>query len=231
MASRPWDVAAAQRLRYRVFAEELGARLPSAAEAVDRDEFDAFCEHLILRDRQTNEVVGTYRILPETAAARIGRFYSAGEFDLGGIAALPRLVEIGRACVHPAYRTGAALAVLLAGLARHIRAAGHEYVMGCASIPVGDDPGAAATLCRRLVRDYASPPEWRAYPYHAFDVRTSGDPESIPLPTLLRAYLRMGAYVCGEPAWDDAFRTADLLILLPMARLNERYTQRLLRAA
>jgi len=231
LAHDPSDITAAQRLRYRVFAQELGARLPTAAEAVDRDEFDTHCEHLILRDRLTNEVVGTYRILADTAAARIGRFYSAKEFDLGEILALPRLVEVGRACVHPAYRTGTALALLLAGLAKHIRAAGHEYVMGCASIPVGDDPAPAATLCRRLVRDHSSPPAWRVYPYRTFDVRSPDDAESIAVPTLLRAYLRMGAYVCGEPAWDDAFRTADLLILLPMARLNERYTQRLLRAA
>ena len=225
------DVAAAQRLRYRVFAEELGADLPSAADAVDRDEFDPHCEHLILRDRLTDEVVGTYRILPEAGAARIGRFYSAGEFDLGGIVALPRLVEVGRACVHPAYRTGTALALLLAGLARHIRSAGYEYVMGCASIPTGDDPGPAAALCRRLLREHSSPPEWRVHPHHPFDVRTPDDGHEMPLPTLLRAYVRMGAWVCGEPAWDDAFRTADLLILLPIARLNERYTQRLLRAA
>ena len=225
------DVVAAQRLRYRVFAEELGARLPSAAEALDRDEFDAHCEHLILRDRLTDAVVGTYRILRNTAAAPNGGFYSAAEFDLGGIAALPRVVEVGRACVHPDYRTGTALAVLLAGLARHIKTAGDEYVIGCASIPVGEEPGPVAGLCRRLVRDHASPPEWRVYPYHAFDVRTARESETMPPPTLLRAYLRMGAYVCGEPAWDDAFRTADLLILLPVARLNERYTQRLLRAA
>jgi len=222
---------AAQRLRYRVFAEELGARLPSAAQAVDRDEFDAHCEHLILRDRLTDEVVGTYRILRDTAAARSGGFYSAAEFDLGGICALPRLVEVGRACVHPDYRTGTALAVLLAGLAKHIRTAGDEYVMGCASITVGEDPSPAAALCRRLVREHACPPEWRVHPYHAFDVRRGRDCEGMSPPTLLRAYLRMGAYVCGEPSWDDAFRTADLLVLLPMARLNERYTQRLLRAA
>src|SRR5262245_58318634 len=84
LARGPGDAAAAQRLRFRVFAEELGARVPSAADGVDRDEFDAHCEHLILRDRLTAEVVGTYRILSDTAAARVGRFYSAGEFDLGG---------------------------------------------------------------------------------------------------------------------------------------------------
>jgi putative hemolysin len=225
------DVLAAQRLRYRVFGEELGARLPSAPERLDRDEFDSHCEHLILRDHETGEVVGTYRILTATAAARLGRFYAGDEFELGGILRLPNVVEVGRACVDPAYRTGTALALLLAGLAKYIRSAGHEYVIGCASIPIEVDPGPAAALCRRLVREYASPPAWRACPRHAFDVRPADDVPEMPVPTLLRAYLRMGAYVCGEPAWDDAFRTADLMILLPVMRLNERYTQRLLRAA
>jgi len=231
LASDASDVEAAQRLRYRVFAEEMGAKVPTAAEGVDRDDFDAHCEHLLLRDRLTHEVVGTYRILPADAAARIGRFYAAGEFDLGRLPDLPKLVEVGRACIHPDHRNGTALALLLAGLAKHIRTAGHEHVMGCASIHVGDDPGAASLLCRDLLRDHPSPPEWRAFPHHRFDVRTTDRGERIALPTLLRGYLRMGAYVCGEPAWDDAFRTADLLVLLPMARLNERFAQRLLRAA
>jgi len=231
LASHPDEVAAAQRLRYRVFAEEMGARLPSAAEGVDRDEFDDHCEHLLLRDRLTHEVVGTYRILPAAAAARVGRFYAAGEFDLGSMPDLPGLVEVGRACVHADYRSGTALALLLAGLAKHIRTAGYQYVMGCASIHVGEDPGAAAILCSDLLREHMSPPEFRVSPHHRFDVRAADRGERLALPTLLRGYLRMGAYICGEPAWDDAFRTADLLVLLPMARLNERYAQRLLRAA
>ena len=231
LASHAGDVAAAQRLRYRVFAEEMGAQLPTAPEGVDRDEFDAYCEHLLLRDRLTHEVVGTYRILSAAAAARIGRFYAAGEFDLGRIRGLPELVEVGRACIHADHRNGTALALLLSGLAKHVRTAGYQYVMGCASIHVGDDPGAAAILCRSLLRDHLSPPEWRVYPRHRFDVRVPDGAARVALPTLLRGYLRMGAYVCGEPAWDDAFRTADLLVLLPMARLNERYAQRFLRAA
>jgi putative hemolysin len=231
LAARAEDLAAAQRLRYRVFAEELGARLPTAADGVDRDEFDAHCEHLLLRNRLTREVVGTYRLLPPEGAARVGRLYAAAEFDLGDVAALPNLVEIGRACVQREYRSGMALALLLAGLARHIRARGYAYVMGCASLHVGDDPGGAALLCRDLVRDHAAPPGWRVRPRHPFDVRTSARGEPMPLPALLRGYLRLGALVCGEPAWDDAFRTADLVFLLPVARMNARYADRLRRAA
>jgi len=231
LASHAGEVVAAQRLRYRIFAEEMGAHVPTAAEGVDRDEFDAHCEHLLLRDQLTHEVVGTYRILPAAAAARVGRFYSADAFDLGRITELPNLVEVGRACIHPEYRSGTALAVLLAGLANHIWTAGYEYVMGCASIHVGTDPAGAGILCRDLLRNHASPLAWRVRPRHPFDVSTRERGEPLPVPTLLRGYLRMGAYVCGEPAWDDAFRTADLLVLLPLTRLDARYAQRLLRAA
>src|SRR5262245_32344458 len=144
LAGDPADVVAAQRLRFHVFAEEMGARLSTAAEGGDRDGFDAYCDHLLLRERATQAVVGTYRILPDTAAARVGRFYAAAEFDLGRIPALPRLAEVGRACIHPDYRTGAALGTLLAGLAGYIRDACYEYVIGCARIPVDAAPGPAA---------------------------------------------------------------------------------------
>ena len=225
------DVRAAQRLRYRVFAEELGARLPADAGGVDRDAFDEHCDHLLLRERGSGTVVGTYRLLPADRALRAGGFYSATEFDLGRLPTLPALVEIGRACVLPAYRSGSALATMLGGLARHIRARGYQHVIGCASIHAHGDLARTAALCDRLVREHASPAEWRVRPYRRFDVRPGrGRPEA-PTPGLLRGYLRMGARVCGPPAWDDDFGTADLLLLLPMARLTERFSNRFLRAA
>jgi putative hemolysin len=225
------DVRAAQRLRYGVFAGEMGARLPSAAEGIDRDEFDAHCQHLLLRDRVTSEVVGTYRVLSAEGAATLGGFYSATEFDLGRVASLPGLVEVGRACLDPRYRSGTALAVMLAGLARHLRETGCEYVIGCASIHVGHDLAGAARLTSQLVDDHLSPPQWRVRPFHRFDVRPPSIGPEPPVPALLRGYLRMGAYVCGDPAWDEDFGTADLLLLLPMSRMSRRYTHRFLRAA
>jgi putative hemolysin len=225
------DVHAAQRLRYGVFAGELGARLQSAAEGIDRDEFDAHCQHLLLRDRLTNEVVGTYRVLSAEGAEALGGFYSATEFDLGRVASLPGLVEVGRACLHPSYRSGTALAVMLAGLARHLRESGCEYVIGCASIHVGHDLAGAARLTSQLVDEHLSPPQWRVHPLRRFDVRPPASGADTPVPALLRGYLRMGAFVCGDPAWDEEFGTADLLLLLPMSRMNRRYTHRFLRAA
>lgn len=223
------EIREAQRLRHRVFAEELGAHLESAAEQLDRDPFDAYCEHLLVRSRDTGEVVGTYRILTAAQARLAGGFYSEREFDLGRIPALPRVVEVGRACVHPAHRGGAVLGLLWAALAQHFRVHGHEHVIGCASLPARTDPEGASAICARLLRDHATPPQWRARPRHPFNAPPTDAVARIP--TAIRGYLHMGAAVCGEPAWDADFGTADLLLHLPIARMSERFAHRLLRAA
>src|SRR5262245_15001714 len=110
MAREPHEIEAAQRLRYRVFGEELGAVLPSAASGLDQDAFDPFCDHLLVRDPTCGEVVGTYRILPAERARAAGGFYTATEFDLGRLVELPGLVELGRACIDPRFRNGSVLA-------------------------------------------------------------------------------------------------------------------------
>jgi len=150
LAATGADVRAAQQLRYLVFHDELGARLPHAESRLDRDRFDTWCDHLIVRDGQDGPVVGTYRMLPGQAARRLGSFYSEHEFELGAVRDLPELVEVGRACVHPAYRSGAVITLLWAGLARYLHATGARYVMGCASIPIGARPRTArAALVNR----------------------------------------------------------------------------------
>ena len=112
------DIEEAQRLRYKVFAEEMGARLSTRKAGVDEDIFDPYCDHLLVRDGDSNEVVGTYRILSPEKARKIGGFYSEGEFDLTRLAHLSdRMVEVGRSCVHPDYRSGAVITLLWAGLA------------------------------------------------------------------------------------------------------------------
>ncbi len=224
-------VRAAQRLRYRVFGEELGAQLASASVGVDEDRFDAFCEHLVVRDVVTGEVVGTYRLLATSAAARAGGFYAETEFHLARIVQLPGLVEVGRACINPAYRDGAVLAFLWSALAKYVEASGFEHVMGCASIPIADDGHGAASLYRRLARDHLSPPEWRVLPRRPLPLERLVEEAEATIPTLLRGYLKMGAYLCGPPAWDEDFRCADVLVLLPMKRMRQRYRAHFLRAA
>jgi putative hemolysin len=145
-----------------------------------------------------------------------------------------RLVEVGRACVDPAHRGGSVIALLLAGLTRFVVARGYDYVIGCASIDVARGAGAAeaADLCRRLMTEHLAPDEWRVVPYTPFHVGAAADGRRVSppdWPPLIKAYLRFGASVCGEPAWDPVFRTADVLMLLPMATMNPRFRARLLR--
>ena len=129
------EIREAQKLRYRVFAGEIGARL-SSLRGIDEDEFDAYCEHLLVRDEASGEVVGTYRILAPEEAQRIGRLYSEREFDLGRLAHLkPCMTEVGRSCIHPAFRNGTVIALLWAGLARYMVRNGYEYLIGCRCRP------------------------------------------------------------------------------------------------
>ncbi len=232
LAQTEADVRAAQRLRYQVFAHELGARLPDRLDALDRDRFDASCEHLLVRDHLTQLVVGTYRILPPWRLAAAGGFYSESEFDLERLAGVrARTVEVGRACVHPDYRHGGVVALLWAGLLRYILGHRLEYVIGCASVPVSDGGHAAATVCRALLRDHLAPACWRVAPRSAFVLEGFDEVAGAEAPALVRAYLRLGAQVCGPPAWDPDFNTADLLMILPVARMNGRYVERFLRAS
>jgi putative hemolysin len=230
IAREPREVEAAQRLRFRVFGEELGAVLPNATSGLDQDGFDPFCDHLLVRDRASCAVVGTYRILPAERASDAGGFYTATEFDLGRLGELPGLVEVGRACIDPRFRNGGVLALLWAGLAAHLRTSGCEHVMGCASLPA-NDPRQAADVCARLLRDHAAPPEWRVTPYRPLPLVGANATTRVALPPLVRGYLRMGAMVCGPPAWDQAFRTADVVMVLPMDRLERRFANRFDRAA
>jgi putative hemolysin len=232
LAETPAEVRQAQRLRYAVFAGEMGARMPSAPLGLDRDRFDAFCDHLIVREQRGGRVVGTYRILPPEGRARAGGWYAAHEFDVSGLeASAHRIIEVGRACVDPAYRRGHAITLLWAGLLRYTLVGGYDHVIGCASLTIEDGGQMAASLCRYLLQHHLAPPAWRVVPRCAFALDVARDIADAPLPALLKGYLRLGAQVCGAPAWDGEFRTADLLMMLPLAQTNPRYVERLLRAA
>lgn len=223
------EVREAQRLRYRVFAEEMGARLPNPASGLDRDLFDPFCEHLLVRDSRTLEVVGTYRLLTPRGARDAGCFYSQTEFDLTRLSHLfDRTVEVGRAAVHPDYRNGSVITLLWAGLARFIEQHGFDYLIGCASIGMADGGHVAASLFRRIGMEHMSPVEWRVFPRNRLPLESLDNTLNVPLPPLLKGYIRLGCYVCGEPAWDSDFNTADLMLILPRALMNPRYSRHFL---
>ncbi len=157
LARNQSEILDAQRLRYRVFAGEMGANLPSRTPGVDHDIYDPYCEHLVVRDKASGDVVGTYRILSPENARQVG-YYSENEFDLTRLQHLrPRLVEIGRSCVHPDYRTGATITLLWSGLAQFMTERGYDYLMGCASISMADGGHAAASLYNRLAVEHLGP--------------------------------------------------------------------------
>lgn len=223
------EIREAQRLRYKVFAEEMGARLSSILPGHDVDLYDPHCDHLLVRDLDSGEVVGTYRILPPGAARRVGSYYSEQEFDLTRLSFLrPRMAELGRSCVHPAHRSGGVIARLWLGLADYMTRYGHQYIVGCASIGMADGGHIAASVYRQLAVRHLAPVEWRATPRTRLPVESLDDGQTAALPPLIKGYTRLGALVCGEPAWDPDFNTADLLMLLPMAQLNRSYARRFL---
>ncbi|MEY4591264.1 MAG: hypothetical protein RIR18_159 [Pseudomonadota bacterium] len=218
------EVLAAQRLRYQVFADEMGASLPTRIPGVDQDVYDPYCQHLVVKNEATDEVVGTYRILTPENANRIG-YYSENEFDLTRLQHLrPRLVEIGRSCVHADYRNGATITLLWAGLAKFMLENKYEYLTGCASIPMHDGGYAAASLYRQL-GEHMSPTEYRVFPRCPLPLEALNHDVKADLPPLIKGYLRAGSWICGEPAWDPDFNTADLPILLPMSKLDQRYAK------
>ena len=227
MAHTLEDLRAFQRLRHQVFVEEMGAKLELAEAGIEQDRFDPFCQHLLVWDVSTGRVVGGYRILTDSQAARAGGFYSETEFDLSRLLAIPgRRVEVGRTCVHPDYRSGSVISLLWSGLARYMLMHRYDFLMGCASIPLHQGTDTIASVWQSVAERHLSPPEWRVFPrlsFDSLDLAAGTTPE--PLPPLLKGYLRLGAQICGEPAFDPAFNVADLFILLSLDRVSARYAR------
>jgi putative hemolysin len=224
------EITEAQRIRFKVFAEEMGAKLPSAATGLDIDRFDEFCDHLLVRDHANNKVVGTYRILPPEQSYNSGGYYSETEFDLSRLMHLrDRMAEVGRSCVHQDYRDGATITQLWAGLADYIGKHGHEYMIGCASVSMSDGGHYAASVYNKVHKLHAAPAEYRVFPHCRLPLESLNQNLDVIVPPLIKGYLRLGAYIAGEPAWDPDFNCADLFILMPVERMNARYAKHFMR--
>lgn len=218
-------VRQAQQLRQQVFGEEFG--LSASADGVDSDACDRYADHVVVRHRTSGEVVGTYRMLTPAAAARAGGNYSDQLFDLRPLRSIqPRLLELGRACVHPEHRNGVVISLLWMGLVAHAREQGLRWLAGCCSVPLADGGVEAARIWATVAEKHLAPPERLVAPRREWVV---GPAERIPereLPALLKAYLRLGAQVCGKPAHDPDFDTADLYVLLDLDAVPQRYLAR-----
>ncbi|WAL65280.1 GNAT family N-acetyltransferase [Amycolatopsis cynarae] len=214
----PGLVRACQELRARVFSAEFG---PTFVTGRDTDEFDEYCDHLAIIDG--GEVVGTYRLL---LPGRSPRLYSEAEFDLGGLAPLrPHLVEIGRSCVDPAHRSGAVINLMWSAMGRYALDAGYRHLAGCTSVSLADGGNAAAATWELVRARHAAPDGLSVVPRHPWIPRPRSPHRDGrgQVPPLLRAYLRIGAAVCGPPAHDPDFEVADFFTLLSFDRMHERY--------
>ena len=231
------EVRAAQRLRFDVFAREMGARLQTSANTAypghDIDLFDDYCEHLLVRDQATREVVGTYRVLTPAQAKRVGTTYTDTEFDLTRLRAMrERMVELGRSCVHKDYRHGGVIMALGGALFEFMRRNRFETMIGCASVPMlhGGAAGghAAASIWNQVRSTHLAPIEHQVYPRRPLPLDQLDGSLPVSPPALLKGYLRLGAKVLGPPAWDPSFNTADLPIMARLEDLPARYRKHFL---
>lgn len=229
------DVLACQRLRYDIFAQEMGANLPTAHLGLDLDGFDAVCDHLLVEEVSTGRVVACTRILTDMVANEVGGYYySDHEFDLTQIRRLQgRVMEIGRTCVDQDYRNGATISVLWSGLAEYMLTHGFDYLMGCASVDASDGGMQAAAIRQHLIeKNLLSESSCRVSPRQAMPtLSTNAAQTEIAWPPLLKAYLRLGAKVCGDPCLDADFNVADFFVLLNVKDLSPRYVKHFLQRA
>lgn len=233
------DVRKAQRLRYRVFSQEMGTSVATlnGAAGLDADAFDPFCDHLLVRlvtddDEEDGELVGTYRVLPPDAARRAGGLYIDTEFDTARLAALrPTAVELGRSCVHPAWRSGGVILTLWGGLCHYMARHRLETMIGCASVGLKDGPQAAMRLWHDLRISHLVDPQWQVRPWKALPLHgdkacldtQEGSRMHAGIPPLIKGYLRCGTKLLGPPALDLAFNTADMPMMLRIGDLTPRY--------
>ncbi len=215
------QIREAQALRYQVFSEELGAQLSTPIALHDIDYYDEFCQHILVKDLATQKIIACTRILTSDKVKQAGSYYSESEFDLTHIHQINgRFIEVGRTCVHAAHRRGSVMNLLWSGLARFTVEHKFDYLMGCASIPLSDNGW--LPLFDKLQEDYGSSKTMRVIPKYPLDKTLFRD-KQVDIPPLLKAYIRLGAKICGEPCWDPHFKVADVFIIVSTEGLQHRY--------
>ncbi|MCK8783253.1 GNAT family N-acetyltransferase [Roseomonas sp. NAR14] len=237
VAASEAEIDAGQALRYRVFYEEMGALPDDEARRTrrDRDEFDAVADHLVVVDHALGEgpesVIGTYRLIRRAAADRIGRFYSASEYDLAPLLAFPgEVLELGRSCIATGYRQGKAMQLMWRGIAAYVFKHRIDLMFGCASLP-GTDPDALAPVLTYLRAQHLAPPALRPralpelyVPMDRLDPATL-DMRAVTaeLPPLVKGYLRLGGFVGDGAVIDRQFNTTDVCVLVKTDLVTESY--------
>ncbi len=237
LARSPDEIQAAQKLRYDIFYREYGARPVGDMEVLglDYDRFDEFAEHLIVVDNRIQtlpeRVVGTYRLMRTSAAKRAGQFYSASEYDISKLeAAIPRLLEVGRSCVHHDYRTRNVLQLLWQGIAEYMTHHNIGALFGCASFQ-GVNVQANAEMLSYLYHYHSAPDEFcpRALDgqYVSMNILPKDQVNQkqvlLNLPPLIKGYLRLGGFVGDGAVVDRQFNTIDVCVIVKTAMVSGRY--------
>ncbi len=220
------EVREAQALRYDVFAGEMGAKLKTREgnSKHDIDMFDDYCEHLIVRDLHTAQVVGTYRLLTPVQAKRVGCFYTDTEFDLTRLRSQrDSMIELGRSCVHKDFRHGGIIMSLGRELFQFMARNNFASMIGCASIPLNMGADVPASLWAKLSQTHLAPVHEQVTPRIPLPLTGLDSTLDVEPPAMLKGYLRLGTKVLGPPAWDAAFNSADLPVMARMSDLSPRY--------
>ena len=220
------DLQAVLRLRFEVFNLELGEGLAASfATGLDRDDFDDVCHHLMVTDRRTGELVGTYRMQTAEMAAAGRGFYTSQEFAIEDLPPrfLERSIELGRACIAERHRNGLVLFALWRGLAAYVRWTGKLQLFGCCSLTT-QDQALGRRMQRQLERQGHFLPDVHVAPRPGLECGPPGpeDDEPCEVPRLFGTYLRFGAKACGPPAIDREFRTIDFLVVIDVGALDAR---------
>ncbi len=242
-AETPEEIEAAKRLRYSVFVEEQGHLSDKAVpDSIDEDEFDPYCLHLIIVERNLNEVIGTYRVHPGAVALEGLGFYSEQEFKFEGLDKIAdSIVEVGRSCVKPEFRNGAVVALLWTGMALVHARTNCQYLLGCVSLTTTD--ATIGYAVREYMRkqgdvftnvvkatpqpDYELPePDWQEVDELVNGARRSELRKLMP--PLLKGYLRLGAKFSEEPVLDKEFGAIDFLVLLDFDEMEHKYARHFL---
>lgn len=221
---------AACRLRFKVFNLELGEGLMSSySTGLDKDRFDHACDHLIVEDRSSGEIVGTYRMQSGSEARRHWGYYSAQEFDFTPYEPVrDQVLELGRASIDRDHRSSEVLTLLWRGITQYSKWYGLRYLIGCSSLN-SQDPAEGWAIYEQLSPFLASA-EFRTKPTTIYTLPTgNGVPQNLPkIPRLLKSYIGVGARICGEPAWDREFGTIDFLTLLDLQQMTPAARNRFL---
>ena len=221
------DIERVQRFRFKIFTEEYIPHFPQAHLGLDEDVFDHVCDHILIIENTTNQIVGSYRLIPPKAAQKVGSMYCDLLFDLQPLQSIRHnIVEMDRSCIDKRYRNGSTILYMWKMIFQYMKLHGYEYIIGCSSLSIQDGGHAAVALHQRLraLNHFSS--QYAIKAKTPIDLNMSTATGLVSIPPILKGYLNVGAKVCSEPAFDQLFNTADYLTIMKLSDMKSNYVKR-----